>query len=347
MARIKKLLPISELKPGMISADNIKFEEKSLLTNGSQITESAIKKLKDTYIINKIEVYIDEELPGSAPYKTKTIKELQTTFNEFSSDLEDIFDNFNQLKTNGIESIREFSKKLQVEFEATGLVIKNVIFYGSQNNIYKHSVNVAAISFILGKWLGLSVEETNLLIYTALLHDFGKTQISNDILNKNGKLTQEEYAVYKTHPVIAYHLVKEIPYINPNVGLGVLMHHERNDGSGYPLGIKDDKIHKFAKIIAIADIFDKINSNNNNGPFDALKIIKEESLNKLDCTYCNMFLNHVVNYYMGENVILNDNRSCKIIKIDMENLTRPLLLADAGFLDLTKEKKLYVKSLVI
>ncbi|PJI09498.1 MULTISPECIES: HD-GYP domain-containing protein [Clostridium] len=347
MPRIKKLLPIDELKPGMISADNIKFEEKALLTNGAQITELAIKKLKNTYIVNKIEVYIDEEDSEPAPCKAKTIQELKATFNEFSSDLEDIFNNINQLKTNGIESVRKFSKRLQVEFEATGLVIKNVIFYGSQNDIYKHSVNVAAISFILGKWLGLSEEETNLLIYSALLHDFGKTQISNDILNKEGKLTQEEYAVYKTHPVIAYHLVKEIPYINPNVGLGVLMHHERNDGSGYPLGIKDAKIHKFAKIIAIADTFDKINSDTNNGPFDALKIIKEESLNKLDCPYCNMFLNHVINYYMGESVILNDDRSCKIIKIDIEDLTKPLLLTDDGFLDLKKEKELYVKSLVI
>lgn len=345
MPKVKKLLPIDELRPGMISANNIRFEEKSLLTKDVEITESAIKKLKNTYIIDKVEVY--EVYEPDKPSNNKTIKELQVTFSEFSSNLENIFDDIDNLKTNGIESIRLFSKKLQVELEATGLVIKNVIFYGSQNNIYKHSVNAAAISFILGKWLGLSEDETNLLIYAALLHDFGKTQINKDILNKNEKLTQEEYAVYKTHPVIAYHLVKEIPYINPNVGLGVLMHHERNDGSGYPLGIKDNKIHKYAKIIAIADTFDKINSNNDNGPLEALRIIKEESLNKLDCAYCSMFLNHVVNYYMGESVILNDNRSCKIIKIDMEDLTKPLLLDDAGFLDLKKENKLYVKSLVV
>ncbi|AAK80567.1 HD-GYP domain-containing protein (c-di-GMP phosphodiesterase class II) [Clostridium acetobutylicum] len=345
MSKQKKLLPIYELQPGMISANNIKFAEKSLLTEGVEITDTAIRKLKETYIIDKVEVYIDEDKP--LKYKAETMDELEYSLNEFSSNLEDIFNDIDNLKSNGISSLRNFSQKVQGEFESAGLVIKNIIFYGSKNNIYRHSVNVAAISFILGKWLGMNEEEINLLTYASLLHDFGKTQLDNSILKKESSLTPEEYAVYKTHPVIAYHLIKEIPDINASVGLGVLMHHEQIDGSGYPLGIKDNKIHKFAKIIAIADIFDKVNSDNTNGPFEGLKAIKDLSLGKLDCSYSNMFINHAVNYYMGESVTLSDNRSCKIIKLDTENLTKPLLLADDGFLDLKSEKDLYVKSLIV
>ncbi|XOQ59327.1 MAG: hypothetical protein ACFWUI_06260 [Clostridium sp.] len=129
------------------------------------------------------------------------------------------------------------------------------------------------------------------------------------------------------------------------------MHHEKMDGSGYPLGITGDKIHKFAKIIAIADLFDEVNSNkysqNISGPFEALKVIQEQSLGKLDCEYCNTFLNHVINYFIGENVLLNNKKSCKVIQININNLTQPLLLDEDGFLDLKKEKDLYVEKLVI
>ncbi|WP_347460511.1 HD domain-containing phosphohydrolase [Clostridium sp. DMHC 10] len=204
---------------------------------------------------------------------------------------------------------------------------------------------------MLAKWLGFNEKEVNLLTYAALLHDFGKTQIDPKIINKEGILTRDEVEIIKTHPVIAYHFVKKIPFIDSSVGIGVLMHHERMDGTGYPMHIKEDKIHKFAKVIAIADLFDNVSSNRYfkevSGPFDALKVIQEESLGKLDNMYCNMFLNHIVNYYMGENVILNDERSCKIIQIDLNDITKPLLLDDNGFLDLRKEKDLYVTKLVV
>ena len=129
------------------------------------------------------------------------------------------------------------------------------------------------------------------------------------------------------------------------------MHHERLDGSGYPLGLKDNQIHQFARIIAIADVFDAINSDRlykkSRGPFEALEIIKKESLGRLDYEYCNVFINHVINYYMGENVLLNNGKTCKIVQIDANDLTRPLLLDDSGFIDLKKSKDLYIEKLVL
>ncbi|WP_416176665.1 HD-GYP domain-containing protein [Clostridium sp.] len=171
------------------------------------------------------------------------------------------------------------------------------------------------------------------------------------IVQDEQNLSEEEFKIFKTHPVIGYNFVKKIPYINKSIFYGVLMHHEKMDGSGYPLGITGDKIHKFAKIIAIADLFDEVNSNkysqNISGPFEALKVIQEQSLGKLDCEYCNTFLNHVINYFIGENVLLNNKKSCKVIQININNLTQPLLLDEDGFLDLKKEKDLYVEKLVI
>jgi HD-GYP domain-containing protein (c-di-GMP phosphodiesterase class II) len=348
----KKILPINELKVGMIAASDIYIDKKVLLANGVAITETILNKLKQTYIVDKLEVYLRNDSAEVLTLSMKTVEELESTLNDFSSNLEAIFNNISTLSISEMDEIRTFSKKVQAEFKQIGTVIKNILFYGSgDDTIYRHSVNVTAVSFILGKWLGLDETELNLLTYSAILHDFGKMKIGKDIINKKSKLTSKEYDTFKTHPVIGYNIVKLIPYIDSSVSYGVLMHHERMDGSGFPLGIKEDKIHKFAKIIAIADIFDEVNSNRYDkkvcGPFEALEVIREESLRKLDSSYCNVFLSHIVNYFMGENVLLNDERSCKVIQVNMNDLTKPLLLDDNGFLDLKKEKDLYVKKLVI
>ena len=348
----KKTLPINKLQTGMISAMDVTFEGKTLLGKGISITESIILKLKNNYIIDNLDVYLDDSSNKSLTLKLKTVKELENSFNEFSSNLENIFDNISTLKVPEMNEMRIFSQKIQEEFAATGIVIRNIIFYGSgSDSIYRHSVNVAAISFILGKWLGLDEKALNLLTYSAIFHDFGKLEISKDILTKGENLPSSESDTFKTHPVIGYHFVKQIPYLDVSVGLAVLMHHERMDGSGYPLHISGEKIPKFARIIAIADLFDELNSNRYSkkvkGPLEALKVIQDESITKLDSTYCNMFLNHIVNYYMGENVQLNDKRSCKIIQVHINDLTHPILLDNNGFLDLKKGKDLYVEKLLI
>lgn len=347
-----KLLPLSELQPGMVSSMDINLDNKTLLTKGVVLTDLIIKKLKETYIVGKVEVFLNDSSDDYLICEIKTVQEIEKNFNEFSLSLEDIFNNLSTLEVPKMSELRVFCEKISQEFKSTGMVIKNILYYGSKNdNIYRHTINVAAISFILGKWLGLNKSELALLTYSATLHDFGKIEIDKDIVDREGNLSPEEYEIFKTHAVISYHFVKRIPYIDPRISRSVLMHHERLDGSGYPLQVKEDKIPKFAKIIAIADIFDEVCSNRYSqtvkGPLDALKVIQEESLGKLNCKYCNMFLNHIVNYFMGESVQLNDGRSCKILQIQMNDLSNPLLLDNDEFLDLNKEKDLYVEKLIV
>ena len=348
----KKSLLINELQVGMISANNIYFEDKILLADGLSITEASLYKLKHIYIIDKVEVYIDVDSTDALKIKAKTVKEIENTFNQFSSYLETIFDNMSTLKAPGIEEVRIFSKKIQEEFHSVGTIIKDIVFYGNGNDpIYRHTVNVTAISFILGKWLNLDDTELNLLTYAAILHDFGKTKLDKYIIYKKDNLTTNENEIYKTHSTVSYHFAKQIPFLDVSVGYAVLLHHERMDGSGYPLHIKGDKIPKFAKIIAIADFFDEVSSNLDfkkiRGPFEALKVIQEEGFTKLDTDYCNTFLNHIVNYYMGENVLLSNGRPYKVIQLQLNNLTKPLLVDDNGFVDLAKEKDLYIKNFVL
>lgn len=350
----KKLISIKDIKEGMIAASDIYEGNNMLLAKGQPITEPVIATLKQSYVVTGVEVYIGSDLPekklnDTLSFNLKTIDELENILNSFSVDLEETFESISDAKRTDIEELRAFGRNIRDKFTATDAILRNIAFNkGTEENLYRHSINVAAISFILGKWMGIAGKELNFLIYSAVLHDFGKTKLDKNIVEKGTELTSSEYKIFKTHPIIGYEIIKKIPYLDPSVGYGIVMHHERMDGSGYPLGLNGDEIHKFAKIIAIADLFDKISSGTYSkevrGPFEVLNIIREESVKKLDYKYCDMFLRHMINFYIGEEVILSDKRVCKVVKVNMDNLLNPILLDGNVLIDLSNEKDIYVES---
>lgn len=351
MKKTKKIMPVIELKPGMVAANEIRANGIVIVNKDVALTDLMIKKLTRVYLKGFCTVYLESN-EESDEEKPEALEKIDEAFVEFSLNTKQIFKNIHKLQSSGISEIREFSKQIQSGLNDTRNVIKNIVLYGSgEDPIFRHSVNVTALSAILGKWIGLDSKQINLLTYAAILHDFGKTQISQFILNKTTALTDDDFKIIKSHPTIGYDYVKQIPYLDIAVSYGVLMHHERLDGSGYPLGLKGDKIHRFAKIIAIADLFDAVNSNRaykkRKAPFKALEIVKEDSLKKLDFEYSNIFLNHIVNYYLGENVLLNTNEVCKIIQIDVNNIERPLLLKDSDFIDLKQHSELSIEKLLV
>lgn len=123
-----------------------------------------------------------------------------------------------------------------------------------------HSVRVAKYSRMIAERLNLSSEECENVYYMALLHDIGKIGVPNEIINSTTKLTDDEYAVIKTHPGVGYDILAEIKS-RPDLSIGARWHHERYDGKGYPDGKKGEEIPFFARIIAVADSYDAMTSN--------------------------------------------------------------------------------------
>ncbi len=118
-----------------------------------------------------------------------------------------------------------------------------------------HSERVARISVAIGKQLGLPEDELETLRISALLHDVGKIAIDDNILKKPAALTEEEFAIMKTHPVRGYKIMSQIPAMKDFLP-GMYMHHEMVNGQGYPQGLKDEEIPLQAKIVSVADTFD-------------------------------------------------------------------------------------------
>lgn len=122
-----------------------------------------------------------------------------------------------------------------------------------------HSRRVANYSQMLASRLGFSTQEVDEIYYAGLIHDVGKLGIDNSIINKKGRLTDEEYAEIKRHPNVGYEILKEIS-IKGKFAEGAKFHHERIDGKGYPDGWKGDQIPLLARIIAVADAYDAMTS---------------------------------------------------------------------------------------
>ncbi|MBQ1849203.1 MAG: HD-GYP domain-containing protein, partial [Lachnospiraceae bacterium] len=138
-----------------------------------------------------------------------------------------------------------------------------------------HSVRVAKYSRMLAEKLGLSAEECENVYYMALLHDIGKIGVPNAIINSPTRLTDEEYAVIKTHPGVGFDILAEIKS-RPDLSIGARWHHERYDGKGYPDRKAGEEIPYFARIIAVADTYDAMTSNRSYRKYMAQDAVRAE-----------------------------------------------------------------------
>lgn len=140
-----------------------------------------------------------------------------------------------------------------------------------------HCERVSNISIAIAKSMGVNTEDINTLEFAALLHDIGKLGISPEILNKKGKLTQEEFEIVKRHPGIGYEILSEVEFLYDSRKV-LLQHHERIDGNGYPQGLYGDNIAFLAKIMAVADAYDAMTSSR---PYREIPLTKEQAIEEL------------------------------------------------------------------
>ena len=150
-------------------------------------------------------------------------------------------------------------------------------------DMYRNMMNytrLAKYSRMLAERLGLSSEECENVYFMALLHDIGKIGVPNEIINSTDKLTNEEYAVIKTHPGLGYDILAEIKS-RPDLSIGARWHHERFDGTGYPDGKKGEEIPFYARIITVADSYDAMTSNRSYRDYLSQEKVRSEIKNNI------------------------------------------------------------------
>jgi HD-GYP domain-containing protein (c-di-GMP phosphodiesterase class II) len=216
--------------------------------------------------------------------------------------------------------------------------------------LFHNSIMVSLTAYSLAKWHGLSSKDLMPIAISGLLHDIGNAKVDPGILFKSNQFTAEEREEMKKHTVIGYNLLKNVAAINEGVKLSAIQHHEREDGSGYPLGIKGDKIHLYSKVIAIADIFHAMTSNRYHkkgaSPYLVLDQLFTESFGKLEPAMVQTFIQKVTQFHNGVLVKLNDKRIGEIVFSDRSHPTRPWVNVNGQIINLTTERSLYIQDVI-
>lgn len=224
-------------------------------------------------------------------------------------------------------------------------IVKNVDEY-----TYSHSMNVGMLAALIGKWLKLSEQQIEELFLAGLLHDAGKYKINPNIINKKGPLTKDEFSAIKKHVIKGYELAKSIDLVPNAVMQGIIGHHERIDGSGYPRELKGDEIHLFGKIVAIADVYDARISARcykpRETPFEVMEAMYNEEVDKLDTNILLTFLKNIANYYIGVYVKLSTGAVGEVVFIHPHCVYRPIVNIGSTYIDLDTQRDIRIVDVV-
>lgn len=369
-----------DLLPGMVTAIPVRTKRGQLIINPNvELTRTLISRL-EFYGIASVQITENKQVatpmetpkdpayfPAKSPVSASSpvsdasysqklksspeFQRFQVDFTLRSQDLKNCFDAY--LSDGGTVNKEELLSKTisLVSPKQTTLDVFDMLHNMRQVNdsTYAHSLNVAIISRIIGKWLHFSNEELDTLTLAGLLHDIGKTKIPDEVLNKDGKLTDEEFQMIRNHPKYGYDILKSQP-LNSHIKKAALMHHERCDGSGYPMGLTMEEIDDYALIIAIADVYDAMTAARSYRaplcPFEVIAEFEKDGLQKYKPKYILTFLENIANAYQNNRVMLSDGTSARIVLLNHRRLSKPLVqLDDGACIDLEKSP-LYIKAII-
>ena len=323
-----RFVTINSLKEGMVIA-------KPILGNNGEILLHSGVVLREPYIIRLKEmgfpgIYIEDTLskdinvsdlidPNLRSNCIKAIKDLYTDLINGKLISEKIVKEIGMLLDEVIDNILNNSE-----------LIVNIIDLKSYDDYtYSHSVNVCILSLSIGCVMGLSKSILFKLGMAALMHDLGKVFIPKEILNKTGELSRNEYEIIKSHPYKGYQVLKEnhlFPYYSC---IGVLHHHERYNGTGYPNELTGTDISLLGRIITVADVYDALTSDRPYRkamfPSEAIEYIMGGGGTLFDPDITRIFTRIVAPYPIGTCVILSNNDIGIVVKNYTDCCMRPLI----------------------
>lgn len=329
-----RLISINQCQPGDTLARAIyKDNGTTLIGEGVVLTQRMLDRLVD---LNITSVYIHDErtsdLVFEEPVSEQTRREAMAVINDAFRTIQDDPHKWRQTFTN-----QQFGRKFRQVMSSVVDELKqnrsamNLLgnACAADHYIFAHSFNVALYTIALAMKRGFNEKELIEIGLGAMLHDVGKMFIPLELLNKPGKLSDEEYEIVKKHTEYGFELLRrqdDIPLLSAHCAF---QHHERYDGSGYPRQLKKDEIHPYAQILAVCDVFDALTTNRSYRkqmlPHEAMEILFVGS-DKLFATEAVEDLRDTIALYpLGLTVTLNTGESGVVIDYNKGMPSRPII----------------------
>ena len=357
----KQYFNVKDLIPGMVIAEDVYDSMHHLIVpENTQITDSLILRLdfysiKNVLIANPDMPLAPDNTPQSYSQRIKASAEYKEFKQNYFSTADIAKDALNSIVTKNAseESITQlFNSTDQLLHSGnTSIHIFDMLHNLREidDTTFSHSINVALISAVIGRWMKFPEENIQMLMTCGLFHDVGKLLSPQELLTKPEKLTPEEYDVLKTHAVKGYQLLNEMN-LDDRILKVAMAHHERCDGSGYPLKLHSPQINAYAKIVAIADVYDAMTSarvyRGPVCPFKVISVFEKEGFALYDPVYLLPFLSNVVNTYLNNRVLLSNNKKGEVILINTRSLSRPVVKCGDEYINLSKHWDITIEALL-
>lgn len=295
-----------------------------LLEKGVGLRDSYVQLLKKRGIS---EVYVEDDISQGIQVNDVIRDE---TRNEAVVLVKKMMTGYNFSLTEDVEKVKAMVNKIIDELINNKDILYNLTEIKSVDDYtFEHSVNVCILSLITGIGLGMDTERLKELGIGAMLHDIGKLYIPREILKKPSQLTVDEFEEIKKHTVLGFELLKKSDRLTMTSAYIALGHHERYDGSGYPLHLKNESIQIFARIVAIADVYDALTSDRvyrkKLKPSEVYEYITSLGIYHFDPKIVESFVRYVTIYPVGTGVLLNTKERAIVVRENRGMPTRPLV----------------------
>lgn len=359
------IVPVDKLIEGMVLAKDVTTtsatDYRTLLMKGTFLTEEMIlmlrkKGIKSVNIIGddhallsahpplaekqpepaKADTALEREIPVAEEKRPDTPEEVKNRhIGKALFELNSIFGTDSEVKelsVQAVQKVNDIADDILVDIgnDSTYLGNQMIALQNFDDYTYKHCLRVAMLATSVAYQMNLTKSDTKEVIVSALLHDIGKSSIDHDIIIKPSKLTDAEFSEIKRHPYIGYNVLKNSNHdlFTGNIMSGVLFHHEKFDGTGYPTGMKGRDIPLIARIVAVCDVFDALTSNR---PYrkpwsvaEAEEYILGSCSTHFDFDVTSAFMRAFNPYPVGTMVSLSDGRHGVVIQTN-QTVLRPVI----------------------
>lgn len=364
----------SKLRPGMVvGSDVLNYDNKTVIAKGTKLSQTLITRLE---LYGILSIYVEDEIP-EAP-----VPEAEDTAPAAAVSAEAEDEQTNYEKIRDTELFKEFKADYEegrksLEFHVSEMVDKNVevdpvlllekplemiskagsrvsvidmlhAMRGFDDSTFAHCMNVSLLNFVVAGWLRWSKQDQEMAMMCGILFDIGKMRVPREVLNKVEPLTENELIEVRHHAEHGYRMLKD-KNLPEHIKTTAIMHHERYDGSGYPLRIRGEKADRFARLTAVTDVYDAMTSarvyRDPICPFRVVEIFEDEGLEKYDPDIIMTFLKNVTYTYIQNTCRLSDGRTGTIIMQNPGQYSRPVVKCGNEFIDLNKRRELRIEEL--